>query len=80
MSESTHSTFSNQNTKINIDELKKACDMILKNEDTSNEKLHKIPFLDRMMAKLGWHRKYEILIVDKEKLNRMMFSGIDFHF
>lgn len=59
-------TNSSAQKTLTLEDLKKAADLIQSMEDKSRPKLHR-PWLDRIMAKLGWHRKYEILVIDKQK-------------
>ena len=67
MFESTTSTCINSEKEFTIDDLRKsiACIDKIKKKET---KKYDIPIFTKLMNKLGWHRKYEILIIDSEKL------------
>ena len=67
-----NSTFSSQETKpLSIEDIKMACDMLIKKEEKPLPK--GLSWFSKLMNKLGWHRKYEILIIDKEKIKREFF-------
>lgn len=50
---------------LTIDDLKKAAFSIQKMEDRPLPK--GLDWFTRIMAKFGWHRKYEILVFDKSQ-------------
>jgi len=59
------STFSDIKTKpLTIKDIKKACYYIKLKE----KKPIKRKWLNRIMNKFGWHRKYEIIVIDKNRL------------
>jgi len=60
-------TTTNLNTPIvTMEDLKKAATFIHKMEEKALPK--GLSWFTKLMAKFGWHRKYEVLFFDKSKL------------
>lgn len=53
--------------EFTIEDLKKVTDLIQKKEEKELPK--GLGWFSKLMNKFGWHRKYEVLIIDKERLN-----------
>ena len=59
-------TYSKENlTPFTIEDLKKYSDMACKQEE--KELPRGLHWFTKLMNKFGWHRKYELIVVDKEK-------------
>jgi hypothetical protein len=61
----THNTLSTNN--FTIEDLKKSVALIHKYEK-EEVRIYDIPWFSKLMNKFGWHRKYEVLIFDSDKL------------
>lgn len=64
----THSNTSIGN--LTIEDLKKSIACITHYEKQEPMK-YEISWFTRFMNKLGWHRKYEVLVLDSEKLRKL---------
>ena len=64
----THSTLSIGD--LTIEDLKKSIACVYKYEKEDLMK-YEISWFTRFMNKLGWHRKYEVLVFDFEKLKKL---------
>ena len=71
----TDSTYTTDVAKLNIEDLKKAADFIIKKEQ-KQEKEARISWFTKMMNKFGWHRKYEVIIIDKEKICNIYYPFV----
>ena len=49
---------------ITIDDLKKASELIMERKEKELPK--GFSWFSRLMNKFGWHRKYEVIVIDKE--------------
>lgn len=67
MRKETPTTYSNQLIRtFTIEDIKKISDMVIKKEEKSLPK--KLSWFNIFMNMLGWHRKYELIVIDKSKL------------
>ena len=63
-------TCTTNSKKITINDLKKSIALIHKIEKEEKRK-YDIPWFTKLMNKLGWHRKYEVLVFDSDKLKNL---------
>ncbi|MGI6124487.1 MAG: hypothetical protein ACOYIG_09960 [Acetivibrionales bacterium] len=50
-----------------IKDLKKMSDIIYRNEEKQLKSY--VSWFTKIMNKFGWHRKYEVIVIDKSKFN-----------
>ncbi|MCK4454491.1 hypothetical protein KAU51_04115 [Candidatus Parcubacteria bacterium] len=63
----------NSNTKpFTLDDLKKCAETIQKNQEKELPK--GLGWFTKLMNRFGWHRKYEIIVIDKEKFKFNIFD------
>lgn len=60
------STCNNTGSEINIEDIKRCADFITKKKENPLPKGTR--WVNLVMARLGWHRKYEIIVIDKSRL------------
>lgn len=50
-----------------LEDLRKVSDIVYRNEEKPLKSY--VSWFTKIMNKFGWHRKYEIMIIDKSKFN-----------
>ena len=70
-----NSTYSNKIEKeFTIEDLKKISERWYKKEERELPK--GVSWFTKIMNKFGWHRKYEVIIIDKEKMIHHWYKRI----
>ncbi len=67
--ETTHTS---EKLKFTIDDLKIIADYCYKSKEKELPK--GLSWFTKLMNKFGWHRKYEVLVIDKEVFKRDLFK------
>jgi hypothetical protein len=62
-----NTTASSTESKMTIEDIKN-CVACLDTIECENPPKYKIKWFTKIMNKLGWHRKYEIIVLDSSKL------------
>ena len=66
-------TYSNQKLEpFTIDDLKKCVELVQEQEESKLPK--SLGWFEKLMNRFGWHRKYEVLVIDKEVFKHGLFK------
>jgi len=62
------STYSNQEVKpLTIEDVKRCCEAIVNQKEAPLPK--GLGWFTRLMARFGWHREYELLVMDRTRIH-----------